>query len=298
MNRTRPSPLPRRSVLIGAWLFPLAMLAVGSFADYPVSLALYQGGNLPGRILAGFGVYPVILALTAVGAMLLSACSHRSLAADLCCRAASGILIGAGIWAGTVVPPRYCDIPVAASGVISAVCAVLTLWGVLHLCRGADKRMVLRVAAAFLLVVLADLVVVNLIKIPWGRPRMRLIAAHEQVYFMPWWRPGTALRDTITPLGIAAEEFKSFPSGHTANASALLLLTLLPMIRPSLMRWQTALFFTGFGWAVLVAFSRIVMGAHFMTDTAVGLSVGLCALVVVCRFLFPPQTREGGARIF
>lgn len=292
MKQRTLSPLPGRKVLVPSALFLLLMLAAGSFADYPVSLALYQGGNLFGRFFAGFGIYPVVLAIVAAGAMLLSACSHRSLLTDLCYWAGGGILIAAGTVLAAVLPPRYCGIPPWAAAAIGAGSVTLTVFGTLRLCRGADKRMILRVAAAFLLVVLADLLIINLIKIPWGRPRMRLIAADARAQFQPWWKPGTALRNTLTAAGVAAEEFKSFPSGHTANASALMLLSLLPLLRPALARGQTALFLTGFAWTLLVAFSRILMGAHFITDTAIGFAVGLLSLIAVCRLLFPDRTRQ------
>ena len=130
--------------------------------------------------------------------------------------------------------------------------------------------------------VFADILVVNLIKIPWGRPRMRLVAVDERACFLPWWQPGTDLRDTLVAAGVAAEEFKSFPSGHTANASALMLLCLLPRLSSKLEGKQTALFLTGFVWAVLVALSRIIMGAHYLTDTMAGFAVGLISLIAVC----------------
>lgn len=63
---------------------------------------------------------------------------------------------------------------------------------------------------------------------------MRLVAADPRACFMPWWQPGQTLRNELVAAGVAAEEFKSFPSGHTANASALMLLSLLPCIRPAL----------------------------------------------------------------
>ncbi len=95
----------------------------------------------------------------------------------------------------------------------------------------------------------------------------------------------------MTAAGVPKEEFKSFPSGHSANSSILMLLTLLPVLRPSLSRQRTMLFGVGFGWAVAV--SRIVMGAHYLSDTAMGLAVGLAALVVICRLLFPVRRTAG-----
>ena len=116
---------------------------------------------------------------------------------------------------------------------------------------------------------------------------MRLVAADPRACFMPWWQPGQTLRNELVAAGVAAEEFKSFPSGHTANASALMLLSLLPCIRPALAKKRGLLFGIGFGWTCLVALSRVIMGAHYLTDTAVGFGIGLAVLAVVSRLLLP-----------
>ena len=62
-----------------------------------------------------------------------------------------------------------------------------------------------------------------------------------------------------------------------------LLLCLLPQVSAKLAGKRTALFLVGFVWTSLVAASRIVMGAHYLTDTIVGLAVGLLALAGSCR---------------
>ena len=283
----RVDPLPSKRALLAAALILMIMLAVGSFTDYPISLALYHSDNPLGRLLAGFGEYPAALGLAAAGAMLLSARNReKRLVGILQVIAGCWFILSGGVMA-VVLPTGYLDIPVWLAALIGMGCTGLTVWGILLLCRGADRKTALRVAAAFLLVIFADILVVNLIKIPWGRARMRLVASDARAYFMPWWQPGTELRDTLVAAGIAAEEFKSFPSGHSANSSSLMLLSLLPMLRPQWNRRKTALFCAGFGWALTVAVSRIVMGAHYLSDTAVGLAVGLAALVIICRLLFP-----------
>lgn len=288
----RVTPLPSKRVLFFAGVFLLVLLVVGSFADYPITRAVYNEGSPAGQALAGFGEYPAALGLAAAGAMLLSA---RNRANQL-----TGVLQTiAGLWfilsggaMAALLPTGYLDIPVGLAVLIGVSCTGLTVWGMLLLSRGADRRIGIRVAVAFLLVIFADILLVNLIKIPWGRARMRLVANDARAYFMPWWQPGTELRDALTAVGIPDEEFKSFPSGHSANASALMLLTLLPMLRPSLIHRKNILFCAGFAWACAVAASRIVMGAHYLSDTAVGFAVGLAALAAVCRLLFPTGKRK------
>ena len=283
----RANSLPGKRVLLGAGAFLLAMMLIGSFWDYPISQAFYDPSNPFGLFFAAFGEYPAALGFAAAGTMLLSARNREK-------RLVSILQIIGGCWfilsgaaMAAMLPKGYLDIPAGLSVGIGMFCTALTVWGVARLCRGADRHTVIRVAAVFLLVIFADILVVNLIKIPWGRARMRLVAVDDRAYFMPWWQPGKALRDTLVAAGVAAEEFKSFPSGHTANASSLMLLCLLPQLSPKLAGKQTALFLIGFFWTVLVAMSRIIMGAHYLTDTIVGFAVGLMILAGLCHILFP-----------
>lgn len=275
-------PLPSKRVLLSAGAFLLVMMVIGSVWDYPISRALYNQSNVLGLFFAAFGEYPAALGFAAAGAMLISARNREKRLRGVLQALAGCVLLLFGAAMAAVLPTGYLDISLGLSAVIGIACTALAVWGILRLCRDADRGTVLRVAAVFLLVVFADILVVNLIKIPWGRPRMRLVAVDERACFLPWWQPGTDLRDTLVAAGVAAEEFKSFPSGHTANASALMLLCLLPRLSSKLEGKQTALFLTGFVWAALVALSRIIMGAHYMTDTMAGFAVGLISLTAVC----------------
>ena len=283
----RANPLPGKRVLLGTGAFLLAMMVIGSFWDYPISQAIYDPSNPFGLFFAAFGEYPAALGFAAAGTMLLSARNPEKRLVRILQVIGGCWFVLSGAAMAAMLPKGYLNISTGLSVGIGMFCTALTVWGVARLCRGADRHTVLRVAAVFLLVIFADILVVNLIKIPWGRARMRLVAVDDRAYFMPWWQPGKALRDTLVAAGVAAEEFKSFPSGHTANASALMLLCLLPMLRQKLAAKQTLLFLIGFFWTVLVAVSRIVMGAHYLTDTIVGFAVGLLMLAGLCRILFP-----------
>lgn len=280
MEGTRP--LPAKRVLLCAGAFLLVMMVVGSLWDYPISQALYNQSNVLGLFFAAFGEYPAALGFAAAGAMLISARNREKRLRGVLQVIAGCVLLLFGASMAAVLPTGYLDISLGLSAVIGVACTALVVWGILRLCRNADRGTVLRVAAVFMLVVFADILVVNLTKIPWGRPRMRLVAVVERACFLPWWQPGTELRDALVAAGVAAEEFKSFPSGHTANASALMLLCLLPKLSVKLEGKQTALFLVGFLWAAVVALSRIIMGAHYLTDTMAGFAVGLICLIAVC----------------
>ena len=107
---------------------------------------------------------------------------------------------------------------------------------------------------------------------------MRLIASDPRAYFIPWWRPDTSLRDTLTASGVAAESFGVFLRPHRQRLLPDAL-SLLPKNLPETYRQTGPAFFDRLLWALLVAFSRITVGdAHFLTDTAAGCAIVLTAI--------------------
>ena len=138
------------------------------------------------------------------------------------------------------------------------------------------------------MVAIGTMVLINVIKVPWGRVRMRLIVqTGNESYFTPWWQAGTALKDRLVAEGISKDEFRSFPSGHTACASCAKLLALLPTLSREKRKKTGALLAGGCLWALVVAFTRIWMGAHFLTDVTMAwlITLGMTALsVYLCYF--------------
>ena len=102
---------------------------------------------------------------------------------------------------------------------------------------------------------------------------MRMIAVQPEAAFQPWWVIGSEMKDTLMTMGVAAEEFKSFPSGHSGNAACALLLSILPLICSRLKGKETMLMASGILITLMVAGSRIVMGAHFLSDITVGMGI-------------------------
>lgn len=279
------SLLSKRVLITGSALL-LVMFVIGSFFDYSISRMIYNESSPFGIFFAAFGEYPAALGFVAAGAMLYFSRNRERRLIGVLQSVAGGWFILSGAAMAVILPAEYMGLPIWQSAVIGLVCTALTVWGILWLCREADTHTVILVAVVFVCVIFADILVVNLIKIPWGRARMRLVANDYRAYFMPWWQPGSDLKDTLIAAGVAAEEFKSFPSGHSANASALMLLSLLPTLERKLANKKMLLFGIGSGWAGIVAFSRIIMGAHYLTDTVIGLSIGFAVLIIVNYIVF------------
>lgn len=69
----------------------------------------------------------------------------------------------------------------------------------------------------------------------------------------------------------------SFASGHTIGATLLygqLLLIILPMLKESNRHWRLPCIFSAISLVILVGFSRIALGAHFLTDVLAAIVFG------------------------
>ena len=105
---------------------------------------------------------------------------------------------------------------------------------------------------------------------------MRLIASTGNAsYFTPWWKAGSALKNQLVAEGVSSDEFRSFPSGHTACAACAMLVALLPTVSKLFKGKEKRLGLLGCLWTAIVAFSRLRMGAHFLTDVTMAWLVTL-----------------------
>lgn len=120
--------------------------------------------------------------------------------------------------------------------------------------------------------------VVQGVKVFMGRQRFRTMQALEYyglnslVDYTPWYQINGARKVTqeMLAIGIASDGYKSFPSGHTCSWAVIFALTVLPdflgvpekkrvKIKGVLIALTTAS-------VILLAYTRIRVGAHFATD--------------------------------
>lgn len=299
---------PGRALISRAnvWTFAgvlLVLFLVGTLWDMQISELLFDPAvldnpfhaNFLGVFGAAYGEIPSGLALVVAGTLLL-VYRNRDRVWLAVIQAGGGVLLFIlGSLMVMYMPTRYVLWPTALVLSIGAVIVAGVTFGVVRLARGTDRAMAVRVAVVMLLVVVIELILINVIKVGWERPRMRMLEelaadGNTALSFHSWWQPGTPERGELITSGVTvAEEFKSFPSGHTANAAVAILLTSLVVLRPSLWAQKAWLFWGGAAWALYVGFSRIIMGAHFLTDTVTGLTITFVVILVAYRVAFPAR---------
>ena len=114
------------------------------------------------------------------------------------------------------------------------------------------------------------------------RPRYRGLVQYTDVTFHNWWEPFKEYRDYVNAHpDIPHDNFKSYPSGHTAEASILLVaFTFLPFAHKKFEKIQLPLFIGGCALVLLVAFARILAAAHFLSDVSWGATIVLTLIII------------------
>lgn len=117
------------------------------------------------------------------------------------------------------------------------------------------SKVVLRVS------IIGYLFIIHPIKIFWERIRFRDLNL-DFSDFTIWFQPN----------GITGNE--SFPSGH--SAMAWMMLTFIILLKASSKAKQFFFLLLLFGWGLLVSASRIVIGAHYLSDVTMS-----CAIIIL-----------------
>ena len=263
----------------------LALLIAGSFADLPISRFLYPGHESSfGQFFAAFGELPAFALLASCGVLLIVRRGefrpelHMILLAFGVCLIAGSVFLSIHEATGNVPA-----LPTAVALLVTLFVDALAAFTFLFMTRGCQAKTLLRFLCTVIFVCVGIMLLINIIKVPWGRARMRLIyLTGNDTYFTNWWQAGTALKKKLVADGVSSDEFRSFPSGHTACAACAMLVALLPTVSKLFKGKEKRLGLLGCLWTAIVAFSRLRMGAHFLTDVTMAwlVTLGLTALGV------------------
>lgn len=270
----------------------IVCLGIGSICDYNLSLAIFNKENLFGNILAAYGQLPTSAALSVAGVLLIYTVDHQK-KLNMILSYVGGFLLNVfALFMGVMEPTMYFpNIHVAILAVITILLFVLINAIILRLVSNANDKDIRRFVGFIVFVVFVQIIVINVIKVPWGRPRMRMISETPGASFQSWWVIGSSMKTELMALGVASEEFKSFPSGHTASAACSMIICVLPLLNDKLKAKSNLLFWGAALFTAIVAFSRIIMGAHFLSDVTVGFSVCFLVLVLAVKIFYNNRLR-------
>ena len=256
----------------------LLLMIVGSIWDLPISKFLYPGRESSfGQFFAAFGELPAFLAMTSAGILLFFNRKRLRRGWNVLFIAASAVLVlGGAVLSVHEATDNVPAMPLWVALLVTVFAAALTGFLLLLGTEGCQTKTIVRFILALAFISIGTMLLINVIKIPWGRPRMRLLlSTGNESYFQPWWKLGGGLKARLIAEGVSSDEFRSFPSGHTGCAACAMLAILLPTVCKRLRGKERICLIIGAVWTAVVAFSRLMMGAHFLTDVTAATAITL-----------------------
>ena len=268
---------------------------LGSFFDLQIDQALFQKNNGFGLVMASFGVYPCYMGMSLVGGALLWTTYKRNdlhIIWRIMGYGLSALAIVLSVWlCGRELPspngyndPKLAPLSYAICAVVFSGCFV----GGFFVSKKRDPKQLWPILIVMAFVFIMALIPAGyLIKLVIHRPRYRYAVRGELTAFYNWWQMFPEYKNYISSAEhpvfvegyeITKEEFKSFPSGH--SGAGMVLVMVLPYLSnffPKLKGKETLLFYGGALFGALMMFSRLLVGAHYLTDTCMG---SLIVLVV------------------
>lgn len=151
-----------------------------------------------------------------------------------------------------------------------------------------NKNMWIVFVAMIVMLCVVLLGFITILKGIMHRPRFRFLSNTDLALFHNWWEPCKnyeslmeQYKDLYSSVKELKENFKSFPSGHTAEASIFVVpVVFLPLSNKKFEKYQLPLFICGICLVLLVAFARILAAAHFLSDVSMGATLMLLTLFV------------------
>lgn len=159
--------------------------------------------------------------------------------------------------------------------VFLAAAVTLLVWYVVYRMKPETKRALLKFAFVAVVTCAMTEIIVHGIKFFWGRTRFRTIAyaGGDADMYTAWYLPQGKrnLIEKYKTLGLGKDAFASFPSGHSCSAATLITLFAIPKCLDSVDKTKKrALYSFAVLFTAIVMFSRLVMGAHYLSDVLAG----------------------------
>lgn len=135
--------------------------------------------------------------------------------------------------------------------------------------------------------------IIPIIKDNMHRPRYRLISRNSAVEFNNWWQACKNYKELKELYHEASDNFKSFPSGHTAEASIpFFMVTFLPLVNSKFSKVQLPLFLGTCGLVIAVALARIFAAAHFLSDVSWGATIMISLVLIANEVIMRIKTLQ------
>lgn len=266
----------------------VVLFLTGTFCDKAVAETLFSPDNTIVKLITSTGVYPLYSGQVLFLGALFERITHlrkniciktalcigsASLAAYIGYIGASSLVSSNNL--GSIYPSLVGNVPAI---VLAAMLLEYPLFFVGYFSAGkTDDKLLAQKIVGLLIVIMTAYIVMQGLKEHFARPRYRtVVLGYEGVPFVHWYEPFSDAEKYTSMYKINVDEFHSFPSGH--SIFSMLTICILPSLSwlfPKLKDKQIYLFISGAVFSAVIITTRIVLGAHYLSDVSAGAIIAI-----------------------
>ncbi len=164
--------------------------------------------------------------------------------------------------------------------IVAGICSIAAEVGGYYVFKDCEnERAWIPFVCVYVVLLIVLVAAIPILKDSMHRPRFRTVT-QGLVPFHAWYQKCGDYKEYMEKFGYISEEFKSFPSGHTGEASILVVVAVFaPIAYDKLKKYQLPMFIGACVFVIIVAFGRILAAAHYLSDTSMG---ALLTLTFTC----------------
>ena len=263
----------------------LILFCIGSVKDEAIAAKLMLGNNFFTKACEAVGKFPLYIAVAFGCSILHYHAEHKQLVWHR--RLLKAVYVAGGVISFTLMMTDIFDM-ILSHKLLSYAASFFAAIGLYtSLCfyteRLDDERLIKykKWAVAIVAAGAAIVLMTAICKIAWGRPRPYEVASGEYMInsgavFSPWYK-------------INRQGGSSFFSRHSACVMGIF--AFIPLLIADERKKITVIIFAAVSSAValIVILSRLLMGAHYLTDVSVGVMVAATAMYVASVVAFGPK---------
>ena len=251
---------------------------VGTFYDLQISQTLHNVNNIVCIFFTLIGVYPLYMFNVYASGFVLGDNSPCLFKKILCAIIACAFILFIGGFSTShdglgMFFPELSTFKKALLIIVSALLLGVSIF-VYGYRKGKNNTDAQKTNHLFNLMICLILgyIVSQVLKSIVHRPRYRLVIQDlPGIEFVPWYQKIDDILLLQDKYGFISDQIRSFPSGHGCCCAVSCL------VFPEFVKHKKLGFYGGILFAILVMFSRIVLGAHFLSDVCTGASISIIA---------------------
>ena len=273
MNRTM-----ERNIKFGLLALFVIIFVYATFNDLAISKAVVNETNIFGQLMEDITAVPFVYTLLLSGCIAFGTCKKGPSTKEMVLTFLCLIYYVISFVLSSIMIYAYLPVWTLLVHLVGVVLLTKFAFGI----KGDEKKDWQKIAVVCGFVSVGSLLIIESLKLVWGRVRPRALDGRDELFTSWLTINGTKFLSFVAE----REEIKSFPSGHSQWGAVALCYSLIPLASKKFKGQDFKFMLACLVWCVLVMAARVLVGAHFVTDTLCGFGITALLFLLVRSLVF------------